>query len=92
MAPLTLSKILQSWKRFIARNANLILGRTKREFWQPESFDLWVRNDEEMARVCAYIRKNPVKAGLCAMEGDWKWGSASTVSAEGRLQIGGTAD
>jgi len=72
----TLSAILQSRKRHTARQANLILQRTGESFWQPESFDHWVRDDDEKARIRRYIRNNPVKAGLCAQPEEWRWGSA----------------
>jgi REP element-mobilizing transposase RayT len=71
-----LSEIVQSWKRFTAREANKILGRTGRSFWQPEAFDHWIRNDDEHARCCRYILNNPVKARLCASPEDWSWSSA----------------
>lgn len=72
----TLSAILQSWKSYTSREANRILGRTGRAFWQPESFDHWIRNDQEHARCCRYVINNPVKARLCAAPEDWKWSSA----------------
>jgi REP element-mobilizing transposase RayT len=64
------SAIVQSWKRHTAREANKILMRTGNSFWQPEAYDHWIRNDEEHARCCRYIRFNPVKAGLCAVPED----------------------
>lgn len=72
----TLSEIAQSLKRFTAREANKILGRTGQTFWQPEPFDHWIRNDEEHARCCRYVMNNPVKARRCAAPEDWKWSSA----------------
>jgi REP element-mobilizing transposase RayT len=72
----TLSEILKSRKRHTARQANLLLGRTGQTFWQPESYDHWIRNDGEKARILNYIRMNPVKAGLRANPEDWKWGRA----------------
>jgi len=72
----TLSQITQSWKRFTAREANKLLVRTGRTFWQPESFDHWIRNDEEHARCCSYVVNNPVKAQLCRTPEDWRWSSA----------------
>lgn len=36
--------------------------------WQREWFDRWIRNDAEWERSVAYIRNNPVKAGLVR---DW---------------------
>jgi REP element-mobilizing transposase RayT len=76
MPNFSLSEILKSRKRHAARQANLILGRTGETFWQRESYDHWIRNDEEKARIRRYIRMNPVKAGLCQMPEDWKWSSA----------------
>ena len=89
----TLSGILRSRKRQTARQANLILGRTGKAFWQPESYDHWIRNDEKKARIRCYIRNNPVKAGLCESPEDWRWGSAfcSKRSASG-LPARDTAD
>lgn len=76
MPNFTLSDILKSRKRHTARQANLILGKTGETFWQRESYDHWIRNDEEKSRICRYIRMNPVKAGLCAAPEEWKWSSA----------------
>jgi REP element-mobilizing transposase RayT len=71
-----LSGIVQSWKRFTAREANKLLGRTGQSFWQPEPYDHWIRNDEEHARCCRYVVNNPEKAGFCARPEDWPWSSA----------------
>ncbi len=49
----TLSRILQSWKGFSAREANHLLSRTGQSFWQTESYDHLIRNDEDLAR-CRY--------------------------------------
>lgn len=71
-----LSKILKSWKQFTSHKAKRILNLGDEPFWQPESYDHWIRNDEERTRISAYIRNNPVKAGLCTRPEDWKWSSA----------------
>jgi REP element-mobilizing transposase RayT len=76
MSDHTLSEIMKSRKRHTARQANLILGRTGETFWQRESFDHWIRNDEEKARMRRYIRMNPVNARLCNSPEEWKWSSA----------------
>lgn len=75
-APWTLSQILHSWKSFTANEAHKRLERQRRGFWQKESFDHLIRNDEDMARCCAYTVNNPVKAHLCARPEDWRWSSA----------------
>jgi REP element-mobilizing transposase RayT len=76
MPNVTLSEILKSRKRQIARQANLILKKIGKPFWQPESYDHWIRNDEEKSRIRRYIRMNPVKARLCEAPEHWKWSSA----------------
>jgi REP element-mobilizing transposase RayT len=72
----TLSRIVQTWKRHTAREANKLLNRTGNTFWQPEPFDHWIRNDEEHARCCRYVVNNALKARLCSTLEDWKWSSA----------------
>lgn len=74
---LTLSKIMEGIKGVSAYRANRIVKRTGKVFWQRESFDHWVRNAEEEAKIRLYIENNPVKAGLCRDPGDWKWSSAA---------------
>jgi REP element-mobilizing transposase RayT len=76
MPNFTLSEILRGRKTFTARESNLILGAAGKTFWQRESYDHWIRNDEEKARIRRYIRMNPVKAGLCKIPEEWKWSSA----------------
>ena len=41
--------------------------------WQREWFDHWVRNEAEWERVVAYLRANPVKAGIVARWEDHPW-------------------
>jgi REP element-mobilizing transposase RayT len=84
----TLSQILHSRKRYTSRQANFILRRTGETFWQPESYDHWIRNDEEKFRIRRYIRNNPVKARLCRLPEEWAWSSAY----RGRLPACDTAD
>jgi len=62
-----------------ARAANVILGRSGERFWQIESYDHWVRNGIEHQRICDYIERNPVSAGLAANAEAWPWSSASGV-------------
>ncbi|WP_281984259.1 transposase [Azonexus hydrophilus] len=71
-----LSGIVKSWKQFTALRAKRLLGLQQCRFWQPESFDHWIRNDGERARVARYIRNNPMVAGLCSRPEEWRWSSA----------------
>ena len=72
-----LAQITQQMKGATAREANLLLGRTGKPFWQSESFDHWVRNPGEWQKIRAYIERNPVAAGLVDKPEDWPWSSAS---------------
>jgi REP element-mobilizing transposase RayT len=71
-----LSDILKSWKQYSSRRAKPLLGIGDKPFWQPESYDHWIRDDQEKARICRYVRNNPVSASLCAQPEDWRWSSA----------------
>jgi REP element-mobilizing transposase RayT len=71
----TLSQVLQGWKGFSAREANRLLER-QGEFWQRESYDHLVRDDEDLHRCCHYTTMNPVNARLCAKPEGWQWSSA----------------
>lgn len=75
----TLSQILKGWKGYAAHEANRILQRTG-AFWQGESYDHLVRDDEDMYRCCLYTTMNPVNARLCACPENWPWSSAYRAS------------
>ena len=64
------SKLEQSVKGFTARQANQILGRTGEPFWQRETYDRWVRNEQEFRRIVGYIERSPVTAGVAARAED----------------------
>jgi REP element-mobilizing transposase RayT len=76
----TLSEILKSWKGFTARGANRLLQRTGTTFWQVESYDHVIRDDEDLHRCCHYTTMNPVNARLCTRSEDWRWSSAYRVA------------
>lgn len=60
-----LEKLVQSWKRFSAREINRLLGRSG-SFWQRDYFDRLVRDERHFANCVRYIRRNPEKARLGA--------------------------
>jgi REP element-mobilizing transposase RayT len=74
-----LSEILKSWKQYSSRRAKRILKLGEEPFWQRESYDHWIRNDDEKARISRYIRNNPVTARLCKCAEEWPWSSAYNV-------------
>jgi putative transposase len=82
------TKWLGPLKGFTAHEANRILGR-QGKFWQDESYDHLVRSDAEFGKVCAYIERNPVAAGLVASAEQFRWSSALQFEPpERRLQPG----
>jgi len=70
-----LSTIMHSLKSYTANRANEILRRTG-AFWQPESYDHWIRDLDELERVVQYVNQNPVVAGLCDSPLNWRYSSA----------------
>ena len=68
----SLARIMHRLKRRIAREGNKLLARTG-EFWEHESYDRWIRNDEERKRIIAYVRNNPVTTGLVKDWSEWRW-------------------
>ncbi|MGA8598490.1 MAG: hypothetical protein WB676_27550 [Bryobacteraceae bacterium] len=63
-------------KGYTAREANRVLRRTGEPFWQCESYDRWIRNQQELERVWKYIEHNPVRAGLVVNPEEYRWSSA----------------
>lgn len=58
-----LSNIMKKIKGPSAMYANRMLKRSGK-FWQRESYDHYVRSNEELPRIVKYILQNPVKARL----------------------------
>jgi putative transposase len=58
-----LSRFMQRWKT----SAKLRLNQngTEGEIWQREFFDRLLRSNEKLSEKWAYVRDNPVRAGLC---------------------------
>jgi len=71
-----LSSVMRWLKGRTGRKANRILGRTGTPFWQDESFDHWIRSDQELLELIEYVERNPVKAGLVSAAEQWPWSSA----------------
>ena len=70
--------VVTQWlKGFTARQANRVLGRSGRPFWQDESYDHWVRNRKQLDRIVRYVESNPVSAGLVTSVELWPWSSAA---------------
>ena len=63
---------MHSLKSYTSNECNKILKRTG-SFWQHESYDHVVRNEEELNRIIHYTLNNPIKAKLVDNPEDWKW-------------------
>ena len=59
-----LETVMQSLKRYCARQINAALPRREVSLWQKSFYDHIIRDDAELARCREYIRLNPVKARL----------------------------
>ena len=59
----SIDKIMQNIKRISAFYANQILNK-KGHFWQSESYDHIIRDEDELQRIVDYSIYNPVKAKL----------------------------
>ncbi len=93
----TLSEILHSWKSFtahevlkVARAFGLHIPKDK-PFWQKESYDHLVRDNEDFERACRYTFENPVKAGLCATPEDWPFSGISQEHSAAGAKAGKAA-
>ncbi|MEZ6068206.1 MAG: hypothetical protein R3B90_21400 [Planctomycetaceae bacterium] len=60
-----------------ALECNRLLGRSGR-FWQWESYDHCVTDEDELERIVAYVHANPVTAGLVERPESYRWSSAAT--------------
>jgi REP element-mobilizing transposase RayT len=63
-----ITKILHSIKSYTALECNKILARTS-AFWQSESYDRVIRDQDELENTIRYTLTNPVKTGLIS---DWE--------------------
>ncbi|MBN1268123.1 MAG: transposase [Kiritimatiellae bacterium] len=60
-----MKKVVRLWKENTAKRTGVR--------WQKEFFDHRLRNDENHVEKAAYIRMNPVRAGLVKRPEDWPW-------------------
>ena len=67
-----LTNVLRLMKGSTARIANKMLDRSG-AFWQHESYDHYVRSENEYNKIIEYILQNPVKSGIVTDWRDWKW-------------------
>ncbi len=76
----SLPKVIHSWKSYTAHEANKLLKRSG-DFWMPDYFDRFIRDEKHFMTVVEYIHQNPVKAGLVSAPQEWPWSSAARGGA-----------
>ncbi|HZU28413.1 MAG TPA: transposase [Bryobacteraceae bacterium] len=80
ITPRTLpSRFMRRLKGFTARQANAILFRAGKPFWQDETYDHVVRSPREFHLTANYIAENPVKAGLVRAAEEFRWSSVASI-------------
>lgn len=67
-----LARILETVKKFSAREANKILKR-RGSFWQHESFDHLLRDELQLRRAVHFTIMNPVKEKLADRPEEYRW-------------------
>jgi type I restriction enzyme R subunit len=63
-------RIMHSLNRFTARECNKLLSASG-TFWQDESYDHCVRDEDELERIVDYVELNPVRAELSTSREAW---------------------
>lgn len=70
-----LGSLIQKWKGSSSHQINILLKRTG-PLWMRDYHDRYIRDIEHLHNAIAYIRNNPVKAGLCKMPAEWTYSAA----------------
>ena len=68
----SISKIMYSLKRFTANSCNRLLDR-KGQFWLHESYDHFVRDENDFEYQLNYLLMNPVNAKLTDKPENWQF-------------------
>ena len=67
-----LSRFVGKWKEWTAKGMGRSLA-VSAPVWQERFFDHVLRSDESYAEKWAYVRENPVRAGLATSWEQWPW-------------------
>jgi alanyl-tRNA synthetase/REP element-mobilizing transposase RayT len=68
----SLSEILHTVKSYTAHEINQLEGTTG-PIWTPETFDRYMRSDEDLEEKFLYIVDNPRRDGIVASEEEYPW-------------------
>ena len=67
-----LGQVVGKWKEWTAKNIVITCGSIT-PLWQPEFFDHLLRSKESYREKWAYVRENPVRAGLVDDADKWPY-------------------
>jgi len=67
-----LSVFVRDWKRWTSREVAMRTG-SREALWQPEFFDHVLRSRASYEEKLAYVRHNPIRAGLVEDASHWPW-------------------
>jgi len=81
----TLADALKSLKQGVSRR---LIGGSG-HFWQKRYSDFNILTAAKFTQKLRYVYRNPVRAGLYSLPGDWEWSSFShyATGCEGRVEI-----
>lgn len=71
----TLSQVMQSIKGFVSRKINA-RDDAHGPIWQQSFYDRAIREEKQLETALNYIHFNPVRAGLVALPGEYRFSSA----------------
>ncbi len=71
----SLGAIVKRWKAGSALLINRLLER-RGSLWMRDYHDRLIRDVDHLHNAQAYIRNNPVRAGLCGLPEEWEYSSA----------------
>ena len=82
-----MGRMVGEWKEYTAREANKILSRRGRQFWDVDYWDTYMRDSAHETRSRRYIENNPTKAFLVRDPKEWLWTSARHRHEYGELKL-----
>jgi REP element-mobilizing transposase RayT len=68
-----ITAFLAHWKQWTAKRITSLQFNKSGQLWQAGFFDRLLRSESEWDEKRAYMQQNPVRAGLVANSGDWKF-------------------
>ena len=68
--PAPLRPWIRYWKRLVSQSGAI---HGKRKIWLSDGWDRQIRTGRHYSEKWAYVRQNPVRAGLVERPDDWPW-------------------